>query len=51
MLAGWFIVLAALALLRLLQGQELFVSAGFAVEILGLILLIRSHGGVRGESQ
>ncbi len=51
MLGGWVIVLAALALLGLFHAQELFVFSGFAVEILGLVLFIRSHGGVKGESQ
>lgn len=41
--AGWFIVLTALALLRPLLAQRLFVAAGIGVEILGLVLLARSH--------
>ncbi len=49
--AGWFIVLAAVALLRLLSAQEVFVAAGCAVEILGLVLIIRSPAGVKGESE
>lgn len=49
--AGWFIVLAAVALLRLLFAQELFVAAGCGVEILGLALMIRSHPSAKGESE
>lgn len=41
--SGWFIVLAALALLRSFRAQESFIAAGMAVEILGLALLTRSH--------
>lgn len=41
--AGWFIVLAALVLLRALVAQHLFVAAGVGVEILGLVLFTRSH--------
>jgi hypothetical protein len=49
--AGWFIVVAAVALLRLLPAQELFVGAGCGVEILGLVLIIRAHLGEKGESE
>jgi hypothetical protein len=41
--AGWFIVLAAVVLLRALLVQNLFIAAGIGVEILGLALLTRSH--------
>jgi hypothetical protein len=41
--AGWFIVLAALVLLRAVAAQQLFVAAGVGVEILGLVLFARSH--------
>jgi hypothetical protein len=41
--AGWFIVLAALVLLRAVAAQYLFVAAGAGVEILGLVLFTRSH--------
>ena len=41
--AGWFIVLAALVLLRTVIAQNLFVAAGVGVEILGLVLFVRSH--------
>jgi hypothetical protein len=41
--AGWFIVLAALALLQPFLARDLFVAAGIGVEILGLVLFTRSH--------
>ncbi|MGA2986977.1 MAG: hypothetical protein ABSG32_24530 [Terriglobia bacterium] len=41
--AGWFIVLAALVLLRAFMGRELFIAAGIGVEILGLVLFTRAH--------
>ena len=45
LVSGWFIVLAAIAMLRSSAG---FVIAGVAIEILGLALLFRAHlGGVR----
>jgi hypothetical protein len=43
--AGWFIVLAALALLRAFLAQNLFIAAGVGVEILGFVLFTRSHLG------
>jgi len=41
--AGWFIVLAALVLLRAFLAQNMFIAAGLGVEILGLVLFTRSH--------
>ena len=49
LLAGWAIVLAALALLRSAQSRTGFVLAGSGVEVLGLILVVRSHLATRGE--
>jgi len=43
LLAGWIIVLAALVLLDAPAPRAGFVVAGMAVEILGLVLLFRSH--------
>ncbi len=43
LLAGWAIVLAAVILLRSVAPRTGFVLAGFGVEILGLILVIRCH--------
>ena len=41
--AGWFIVLAALVMLRASLAQNIFIAAGVGVEILGIVLLARSH--------
>ena len=43
LLAGWGIVLAALALLAPNGPRAAFVLAGIAVEALGLVLVTRSH--------
>ncbi len=41
--AGWFIVLAAVVLLRANWSQDLFIASGVGVEILGLVLFALSH--------
>ena len=41
--AGWFLVVAALAMLRTFAAQSLFVAAGVGVEIMGLVLFTRAH--------
>jgi len=41
--AGWFLVLTSLVLLRAFLAQNLFIAAGIGVEIMGLVLLTRSH--------
>jgi hypothetical protein len=43
LLAGWGIVLAALALLTAETPRAAFVMAGIGVEALGLFLFARSH--------
>jgi len=43
LLAGWVIVLAALALLPSALSRAEFVIAGAAVEVLGFVLVARSH--------
>jgi len=43
MLAGWFLVLAALEMLGTPVPRALFVLAGFAVEVLGLALVFRAN--------
>lgn len=43
LLAGWGIVLAALALLSPAMVRTLFVLAGLGVEVLGIALVIRSY--------
>lgn len=42
LLSGWAIVVTALAILHG-QAVPAFVYAGFAVEILGLVLVFRGH--------
>jgi hypothetical protein len=49
LLAGWGIVLAAVVLLASAPPRTSFVLAGIGVEVLGLILVVRSHLVVRGE--
>jgi hypothetical protein len=43
LLTGWVLVMAALAMLPRTAAQGAFIVAGVAVEILGLVLAIRSH--------
>ncbi len=43
LLAGWAIVVAALAVLDVGTAGICFIFAGFAVEVLGLSLVLRSH--------
>jgi len=49
LLAGWFLVLAALVLLKAGLSLNIFVLAAVAVEIVGLALVARSHLAVRGD--
>jgi uncharacterized membrane protein YccC len=51
LLAGWGIVLTAVALLAANAPKVAFVLAGFGVEILGLVLVIRAHPAPRGEHE
>jgi len=43
MLTGWFLVLAALEMLSAATPRALFVLAGLAIEVLGLVLVFRAH--------
>jgi len=43
LLAGWFLVLAALEMLGAPNPRALFVLAGFAIELLGLALVFRAN--------
>jgi len=43
LLAGWILVLAAIALLAAAGPRGAFLLAGVGVEVLGLVLLARSH--------
>lgn len=51
LLAGWGIVLCALALLRSEIVRAAFVVAGIAVELLGFSLMIHSHLVVVGDTE
>jgi hypothetical protein len=46
--AGWLIMLAALVLLSTETARSIFAAAGIAVQITGLVLVIRSHPAPRG---
>jgi hypothetical protein len=45
--AGWVIVLSAIALLAAGAPRIAFALAGFGVEVLGLVIVIRAH--IHGE--
>jgi hypothetical protein len=49
LLAGWLIVIAAVALLAVAPQRAGFVLAGIGVESLGLILAVRSHLVLLGD--
>jgi hypothetical protein len=49
--AGWFIVLAALVLLRAFLAQNMFIAAGIGVEIMGLALFTRAHLLAKGGNE
>jgi hypothetical protein len=51
LLAGWVIVLSALALLAADAPRIAFVLAGIGVEIAGLVLVIRAHPIRRGAHE
>jgi hypothetical protein len=50
-LAGWGLVLTALAILPVAATRTGFVLAGVGVEILGLILFARAHRMLPEESE
>lgn len=43
LVAGWVIVVAALLLLPSAPSRVAFVLAGIAVQVWGLVLVVRSH--------
>jgi hypothetical protein len=43
LLTGWMLVLAAIALLPAAGPRSAFLVAGLGVELLGLVLAVRSH--------
>jgi hypothetical protein len=51
LVAGWAIVLSAVALLPRGVPRSAFAVAGVAVELMGLALVARSHALRRGDGQ
>jgi len=51
LVAGWFLVLASIVLLGSPASRGAFILAGMAVEVLGLILVFRSHSIPREEKR
>ena len=47
LLAGWFIVLAAVVLLGPGAARAVFLLAGMGVEVIGLVIVFRSHLSLR----
>jgi hypothetical protein len=43
LVAGWFLALAALEMLGAATPRALFVLAGLAIEVLGLVLVFRAN--------
>ena len=48
LLAGWGLVVSALALLAVDAPRNIFILAGVGVEIVGMVIVIRSHTLRRG---
>jgi hypothetical protein len=48
--AGWGIVLASMSLLVSMKPRTIFVLAGLGVEIIGLVLVVRSHVVLEDET-
>ncbi len=49
LIAGWGLVLAAIGMLASNGPRTAFVVAGIAVQVLGLVLVVRSHLLAREE--
>lgn len=49
LLAGWAIVLTAIVLLSQAAARGAFVLAGTAVEVVGLVIVVRTHVARRGH--
>lgn len=49
LLAGWGIVLSAAALLKPSAARGAFALAGAGVELMGLVMVIRSHIASKGD--
>jgi hypothetical protein len=49
--SGWGIVVAAIALLAPGSVRVVFVLSGIGVEVIGLVVVVRSHPLLRGERE
>ena len=50
LVAGWVIVLASMPLLASTKSRTIFVLAGLGVEVIGLVLVVRSHVVLEDET-
>jgi len=50
LIAGWFLVLSSLVMLPEGIARGVFVAAGLAVEITGLVVVARAHRSPKGEA-
>jgi len=48
--SGWMIVLASMPLLASMKSRAIFVFAGLGVEVIGLVLVVRSHVALEDET-
>lgn len=51
LIAGWGIVVAAIALLASTASRSAFVIAGLAVEVIGFVLVARSHFSAEAQTE
>jgi hypothetical protein len=51
LLAGWLLILSALALLARSGPRNAFLLAGSGVELLGLVLFVRSHIALKEDRE
>ena len=49
LVAGWLLIVATIALLSTAPLRGAFIAAGAAVEVVGLVLIVRCHLVPRGE--
>lgn len=51
LVSGWLIVLAALVMLAAFTQRAAFITAGIAVEILGLVLLTQAYTSMQKRAK
>jgi hypothetical protein len=51
LLSGWAIVVGAVVLLAPRAPRTVFLFSGIGVEVIGLVLIARSHPLLRGERE